>query len=378
MSVWSSAKTRERITHILRLALDSPVFRRRLHFDSKRALTEVGLAGPSPPEHGLVARRELVDVFFDDSALYMPALSRPADRLPLAVRLLVYGVKPLVLIHGIAEQLAGVLRWAECHGLHGIFAPYEFDVSDEPGKGAFHDLARCPRASRGDDPSAMRALLLARDDSTLILGYLATLWDWDDYLGMLLGYPECCVKAFVERWPLARRHHTGDVAALLAECEGIGPHPWPLNVFGRYFGFEIIAHFPCRFDCGASLRNSYSVLRALKLAEPNTLAAIEHALRGVVVYTPTTGVCLLPAAKQVERARRKTWQFDPTRIHATVPDGSLASALRREARVGWTADEVVVGDLHVAGHVIDLSAAASGSSHSQPSLAVPAPQPAVH
>lgn len=60
----------------------------------------------------------------------------------------------------------------------------------------------------------------------------------DEELGKLFGYPDCCIKAYVERSNLKYSQFRKKVAQLPAE---------------QQFYFEFVSHVPCSIDCQKSL-----------------------------------------------------------------------------------------------------------------------------
>ncbi len=79
-----------------------------------------------------------------------------------------------------------------------------------------------------------------------------------DQIGALLGYPDCCRKAFLQRcsedsfwdptWLTALETHEGPVAAYTVDLEQ-GP---VANMLLRWVGIRAIPHLPCRFSCQSS------------------------------------------------------------------------------------------------------------------------------
>lgn len=80
-------------------------------------------------------------------------------------------------------------------------------------------------------------------------------------IGELLGYPPCCIAAFVERWVEGRwLDPTWPTAEATAAAGGhqTTTHqidlagPPEANLLLRWIGVRLVPHLPCRFDCRAS------------------------------------------------------------------------------------------------------------------------------
>ncbi|MEZ4399491.1 MAG: hypothetical protein R3B06_05710 [Kofleriaceae bacterium] len=100
-------------------------------------------------------------------------------------------------------------------------------------------------------------------------------------LGLALGFPACCVEAFVER--LARgveRLPTGqaaheDYVAASAALRASRRVDARANVFTRDWRPGWLSHYPCRFDCASSLAYADSLRAAF--ADHAPAAAAAHA-----------------------------------------------------------------------------------------------------
>jgi hypothetical protein len=104
--------------------------------------------------------------------------------------------------------------------------------------------------------------------------------DLERRLGLGLGYPECCVGAFLARQSGLTLNGV-QMRAALAETVGPGHHE--LNHFLLHF-FQAIAHYPCRYDCAPSLSLARSVLAELAREDPEACAAVRVMLRRPLLY----------------------------------------------------------------------------------------------
>ena len=102
-------------------------------------------------------------------------------------------------------------------------------------------------------------------------------------LGRLLGYPACCVEAFVERARAGVTRGKGGVARaeLVVATEDAASRTERffarLNVMLR--GRRALIPFdPCRFDCPIALRWAGAVLDAQRARRPESAAALSDAL----------------------------------------------------------------------------------------------------
>jgi hypothetical protein len=100
--------------------------------------------------------------------------------------------------------------------------------------------------------------------------------------GGLLGFPRCCVDAFAADFAHSRADQDtlNDDACrrLLASCDAPDAAVNPLS------DHELLAYYPCRLDCSASLARAHSVARALDRSRPGTGAQLPHLLGAPTVF----------------------------------------------------------------------------------------------
>jgi hypothetical protein len=280
----------------------------------------------------------------------------PSPDIPLELRLLAYGSKPLALLHGPEADLTGWVAWAERRRYTALLSSYQWQPHEDLGKGGYSNLTSDHLPAEAGS-GAWRCLLVCPDEDRAILGWLCLHFGWDALLGRLLGYPSCCAASFAERWPTAVRDHQGDLAPLSLQVSGPPPHDWRLNVFGRYFGATLIQHFPCRFDCAASAAVARRAAWALERLEPDYFAAIRELLRAPVLYTETMGVALARGGRIRSREGESELTYDPAQLLLTEPGSALGKALIAGARVTAAFGEahLKVGAADFPGHLVWLT-----------------------
>jgi hypothetical protein len=112
-------------------------------------------------------------------------------------------------------------------------------------------------------------------------------------VGALLGYPRCCVEAFVAQQEqpkpvirFAALRRTGPTASHL------------LNDLDEKAG--LVSHLVCRYDCAPSIHLAGAVLEELAREAPDDAAAFAAALRGLMVAFHDGGALrLVPGADSV-------------------------------------------------------------------------------
>jgi hypothetical protein len=344
-----------RLDDFLRELRASPSLRRELRTDARRALAARSFCCDDLPET-LPSPRQL-DPLLTQGQLFGLTRAWACSEPALELRLLAYGAKPMVLIHGQEAELCAALAWAEQRGFTVLLSADEWDRESDAGKGGYSNLAtNMRRACAGS--GAWRSLLAGADEDRVVLAWLALTFGWDEALGRLLGYPACCTSAFARNWREAVTEHQGDVVAVCIRQSGPGPHDWRVNVLGRYFGAEVIQHFPCHFDCAASLALAEQTRAVLAACEPSLHAWCEEVLNAPVLYTDTSGVAVLRGATVLETPEGARASYDPRQVLVTESYGALDLALRcgRTVEALPSTRELRLGEERMLGSLVVFSA----------------------
>ncbi len=105
--------------------------------------------------------------------------------------------------------------------------------------------------------------------------------------GIVMGYPECCIRFFVKQINLQKCRHMDFILPAITRVDS---YPFYNNYALRYFGFSLISHFPCSLDCKNSQDIAQKNLAALRASFPHIANNLETHLKSFVIYTETKGV----------------------------------------------------------------------------------------
>jgi hypothetical protein len=185
------------------------------------------------------------------------------------------------------------------------------------------DTVREPREER-------RPLYVGRDRGALreaIAAELARTTEGARALGGLLGYPPCCVEAFVGR---SDRRAAALWAAAAARSERFLPR---LNVLDHAI-LAYVAFFPCRFDCPDAAARADAIAALLARRHPALVSCVDAALaRPRLVLAPEIQLALEPRPDSTLEVRRGS-------LDALVHVRSVAAAcVERDPRVPIDARE---------------------------------------
>lgn len=147
----------------------------------------------------------------------------------------------------------------------------------------------------------------------------------------LLAIPECCAAFYGKFRDEAVNGHDDDYATLTSRSTlATPPYAWQTNYFAQYFGFSLVHHYPCRWDCAATFDRARRAEAVVEGVSSDWLALHRRWLCAVVVLEGKTAVHLIRGSLQHMLVR-----FRPDQIRSTA-DTPFLDRLRRVGELEWT------------------------------------------
>ncbi len=212
------------------------------------ALARIGLSGEGP-----------------DAPALVPTLP-PSTPLPLEALAYRLELRPAVMLEvqpHEADRVAALLPGTVVRRERRVPAPPSVSFG-EPTEHVVVDLF----AAR-DEEIAERLAALSIEDPV----------EAASSIGGLLGYPACCVQAFVaqgEAWDESESRYA------IAARTSFGPGAWPALLDDT--SLELLPHFPCTYRCERSREQAEALVAALATEDPALREAIVRYLGGPVLY----------------------------------------------------------------------------------------------
>ena len=161
--------------------------------------------------------------------------------------------------------------------------------------------------------------------------------------GRLLGYPECCVKFFLNYELLASQLHNDFTLITLAKSQ-FQSFPWMLNFSCSFFDAKLISHYPCSFQCKHSLEIAERRFNLLEKHSQEIASEIKNILKTLVIYDDDTGVHVF---KQIKETSPRNISYDgvlltsPNTIHNLFQQGNNIQILDKHRFILGKDDELI-------------------------------------
>jgi hypothetical protein len=107
--------------------------------------------------------------------------------------------------------------------------------------------------------------------------------------GLMLGYPECCCRAFSDFFRRGLYDPIYEIAQSTPGSKQDGncielDVPWMIQAHLRYFEARIIPFFPCSFSCDAAQDVAEDWYKILNKIDPKTLKTLENLMKQKSVW----------------------------------------------------------------------------------------------
>jgi MoaA/NifB/PqqE/SkfB family radical SAM enzyme/predicted dehydrogenase len=198
-----------------------------------------------------------------------PAMTVALPSLPLELAALRAGIKPVAFLTVRPDEEAAIRSAVSGYAVErrerGVWVEAQDRWVDDRTRGE-------PRIelyiSADSAAAAEAARLQAEGDPSRCI----------DELGALMGYPECCVRAFGLLDD--RSNNSRNRYSTAARTTGVGAWPWELN---NLF-VAIIPFFPCSYRCARALAHARATLAAAEREEAGLTARLHSVLARPVLY----------------------------------------------------------------------------------------------
>ena len=166
--------------------------------------------------------------------------------------LLLENVKLVVRQGFYKHELPAVQQFCQQYSLHLVPSTFKVLLDDEhtfTNKGL--------RIPETDPREGLYFVYLAQEEQ---LAYLASYYELTNNhreLGLLLGYPRCCIQFFINSF------HKNNL-----NPEHKPTNPWT-NLTQRELDFCLLSHFPCSSECSKSIQQAQHYFNTIKKNNPS-------------------------------------------------------------------------------------------------------------
>lgn len=103
-------------------------------------------------------------------------------------------------------------------------------------------------------------------------------------MGELLKIPSCCVDFYLKNRNIVTKKYFDEYATLINENTYCNKAiDWKLNYLSQYFGYSLIHHYPCSFDCKRTWNKANEVSFILKDYSEDLFNSFEYNMKGLMI-----------------------------------------------------------------------------------------------
>ena len=167
----------------------------------------------------------------------------------LEILYLLEGIKPVVRQGFYANEFLKIYRFCQENGLALVRSPYKVVIVDA-AEGSYSNKGI--KVPLNDKREGMLFVYISKDEGKAILANAHETEGNHKELGMLLGYPQCCIDFYTKHETEESKANNDYVNPILNNSEGY-EFPFYNNIFIRDFDITLLNHFPCSLKCQDSL-----------------------------------------------------------------------------------------------------------------------------
>jgi hypothetical protein len=213
-------------------------------------------------------------------------------RSSMDIELVRANAKPAARIVTEVDELPNILRFCHENSLKLSFSPFTFTMDDETGVGYSNMITQFGPLELNRKAGVFA--YISRSLSPLMTVWIAELLGDHQAVGKMLGYPPCCIDFYRKNIRLANREYSGEFAYLTFRnsrpSAKYGEFPYFTNNVTRYFGETLLSHFPCSFNCPASVSLAMNYLAALNEIRTFDVEHIKTRMKSIVLYCKSQGI----------------------------------------------------------------------------------------
>lgn len=167
----------------------------------------------------------------------------------LEILYILHGLKPVARQGFYESELPKVEAFCSANKLFIEKAPYKVIIADSEKRYSNKGI----RVKLDDPRRGMQFVYISKDEKKAAMADALEYKKDHRSLGLLLGYPSCCVDFFVRNEPKRSKLDNDYVECTLENSKGIR-YPFFTNICKRGMDITLLNHFPCSFNCEKSIK----------------------------------------------------------------------------------------------------------------------------
>ena len=182
----------------------------------------------------------------------------------LEIAYLIYNNKPVVRQGFYDNELEKVKEFCKKNKLAIEISPYKIVLADKNLKYSNKGI----KVKKEDPRKGMYFVYISKDAQKAALAETFEFKNDHRSLGLLLGYPECCVNFFIQNEPKRSQLDNDYVLPALNNSPGLR-HVYWTNISKRHVDFTLLSHFPHAFNCEKSIAIAQRNFKLITELDPN-------------------------------------------------------------------------------------------------------------
>lgn len=221
------------------------------------------------------------------------------------------GVKPSCRVYIDDSKLNKSKKLFQKHGLFLASSEFRHSGPAEKGKGGFSDKRKRVPLGHG----GLRCYYISKTKKISEEAKKHEYMKDHEKFGRILGYPDCCVRFF--RDISMKINRNGFVSDVMGRTRGKPPYDFRNNFISQYFGFSLLSHFPCSFNCRNSARLAEKYFSVIRSYSKEWAQKFTDYQKSAILFTEDAGIFLLKEFS----LEKNILKYDSLKMRTTLENG---------------------------------------------------------
>jgi hypothetical protein len=140
-------------------------------------------------------------------------------------------------------------------------------------------------------------IYISRRKSSLSLAVKSDKGGDDGEFGTQLGIPDCCIGFYLENREKAYTKQNDFVSLVYQNTKELTSFNFWNNFVSQYFGYSLLSHFPCSFNCMRSASLAMNCFEEVRNVLPEQAEKTKYYQKQPILYTEYRGVYMFENGK---------------------------------------------------------------------------------
>jgi len=211
----------------------------------------------------------------------------------MEIYFVIRGIKPATRVFISDLEKTGVLSKIDDR-IRCVVADFVCQFETEKSKNGYSNKFRSHQIRDGDIPEGYTCPIYISLNEDMANEAKRADGENSAYLGLLFGYPECCIDFYRRNSPKLSKTSNDFVLESLSGNDYLSSASFMMNYAVRYYDYSLLSHFSCSLHCHDSLAIAKERYKMIRNEYPGFAKEMCYRLSSMVLYSEKHGIFYTP------------------------------------------------------------------------------------